>query len=140
MRRIYISVAPSHHPPPSLTPPKADEASAASASLPRFYLSAVLRADESSDGAEVVEVGAVQHPEQRLLGAAPLDHTALRRFRLAVLLRPQLGGSLAARVPLWRGARGKTLELSREPSSPSATSHLNLCFAFCFLYHSQLHI
>lgn len=29
-----------------------------------FYLSAVLGADESGDGAEVVEVGAVQHPEE----------------------------------------------------------------------------
>lgn len=84
-----------------------------------FYLSAVLCADESSDGAEVVEVGAVQHPEQRLLGSAPLDHTALRLLRLAaaaaVLLRPQLGGGLAARVPLCEAHVEKHLSVTPKP-------------------------
>lgn len=64
-----------------------------------FHLLAVLGADEASDGAEVVEVRAVQHPEQRLLGPAPLDHTA-RRLWPVFLAWTQFDGSLATRVPL----------------------------------------
>lgn len=73
-----------------------------------FYLSAVLCTDEASDRAEVVEVCAMQHPEQWLLCPTPLDHTA-RLLRLAVVLWPQLGWSLAPWVPLCNThAHGKT--------------------------------
>lgn len=62
-----------------------------------FYLLAALCADEASDGAEVVEVCAVQHSEQWLLRPAPLDRTA--RLLLPVINRwTQLGGSLASRI------------------------------------------
>lgn len=64
-----------------------------------FHLLAVLCTDEASDGAEIVEVCAMQHPEQRLLCPAPLDYTA--RLLLPVIIPcTQLGGSRAPRIPL----------------------------------------
>lgn len=88
-----------------------------------LYLSAVLCADESSDGAEVVEIGAVQHPKQGLLSTAPLDHTALRLLRLALLLWPQLRGSLAARVPLCEAHVQKHLSVTEASASLQTLFH-----------------
>ncbi len=64
-----------------------------------FHLLAVLCTDEASDGAEVVEVCAVKHPEQWFLRPAPLDHTARLLLR-AIIPWTQLGGSLAPWIPL----------------------------------------
>lgn len=65
----------------------------------KIHLFAVLGTNKASDGAEVVEVCAVQHPEQRLLRPAPLNHAA--GLLLPVIIRwTQLCGGLTARIPL----------------------------------------
>ena len=61
------------------------------------YLFARLGANEAGDGAEVVVVGAVQHPEEWLFGPTPLD---LRlRLLLAIPSLSHLRRRLTARVP-----------------------------------------